>query len=341
MKNNQSKMKRILTLCFFGVFAANCFAQKEVFDLVTYSPPAGWTKEVTPNIVMYTVLDKTAGTWCKIGVVRSTVTKGGIDKDFEAEWQELVVKIYNPTEAPQFGDVEDAHGWKSKTGATKFTFNNGDALAMLNTFSGFGVYVSIIAITNNLDYVKSVETFIGAIEIKKPVIQPAPSPVSNNKVSITGTWGYGTNGLIANNRYGPWNYTKQQYTFLANGTYNFIKKVYMGNDVETLLIRETGTYVVSGARLTITPNKNVIEAWSKKSGGDNYNKLIKTQAQSIEKSNYSFYIYYDETLKITALMLQTPTETRRDGKYNAEVQAGRMWRYLQAPGYIVIKLPGE
>jgi hypothetical protein len=199
----------------------------------------------------------------------------------------------------------------------------------------------LVTTTNSEDYLKSVETFISSIEIKKPEVQSTQKKTSNNIVSITGTWGFGSNAMMANNRYGPWNYSKQQYTFNTNGTYSFIRKTYKEYDSETLLTRETGTYAVSGTTITITPKKNVIEAWSKKNGGDNYNKLISSQAQTIEKNNYSFYIYYDETLKVTALMLQTSTETKRDGKYNAEVESKKMWRYMQAPGYIVIKLPGE
>ncbi len=216
-----------------------------------------------------------------------------------------------------------------------------DAIAMLRTVSGFDRCVSFVATTNSEDYLQTVETFLSSIELKKPDAQTTQKTTSNNNVSVTGTWGFGNNAMMANNRYGPWNYSKQQYTFNTNGTYNFIRKTYRENDSETLLTRETGTYTVSGTTIAIIPKKNVIEAWSKKNGGDNYNKLISSQSQTIEKSNYSFYIYFDETLKVTALMLQTPTETKRDGKYNAEVESKKMWRYMQAPSYIVIKLPGE
>jgi len=341
MEKNK-KMKKIISFWFLFAFAATAFAQKETFDLVSYTPPNGWVKKITENIITYGIINETNKSWCQVNIIRSTNSKGGIEKDFESEWQEFIVKNYKPTGTPQLGEVQEADGWKIKSGATAFSFNNSEAIALLRTISGFDRCVSIVTTTNSEDYLKTVETFLSSIELKKPDAQNTQKPLSNNNnVSVTGTWGFGNNAMMANNRYGPWNYSKQQYTFNANGTYNFIRKTYKEYDSETLFTRETGTYTISGATLTITPKKNVIEAWSKKNGGDNYNKLISSQAQSIEKSNYSFYIYYDETLKITALMLQTSTETKRDGKHNAEVESKKMWRYMQAPGYIVIKLPGE
>ena len=340
MEKNK-KMKRIISFCFLFAFAATAFAQKETFDLVTYSPPTGWNKEVTETITSYTNSNKKNNSWCRIFIVKSTTSKGSIEQDFESEWQDLIVKNYNPTGTPQLEDVQELDGWKIKAGTGKFTFNNNDAVVMLSTASGFDQRVSIVVTTNSADYLKTVETFISSIELKKPDAQNPQKKISNNNVPVAGTWGFGNNAMMANNRYGPWNYSKQQYTFNSDGTYNFIRKTYRENDAETLLTIETGIYTISGATLAIIPKKNVIEAWSKKNGGDNYNKLVSSQSQTIEKSNYSFYIYYDETLKITALMLQTSTETKRDGKYNAEVESKKMWRYLQAPGYIVIKLPVE
>jgi hypothetical protein len=335
------KMKKIFLLSILCVFMGNVFAQKETFDIVTYTAPNGWQKEVTKNLTSYTISNKTDKTWCRFGIVRSTDSKGSIEKDFESEWQYLIVKMYKLTGAPQLDSVQEAGGWKIKSGASTFTFNNSDAIAMLRTASGFDRCVSLIVTTNSVDYLKTVETFISSIELKRPDPQNANKPIGNNNVSVVGTWGFGNNAMMANNRYGPWNYTKQQYTFNADGTYSFIRKVYMENDAETLLTRETGTYAVSGTTLTITPKKNVIEAWSRKNGGDNYNKLIKTQPQAIEKASYSFSIYFDDTIRQTVIMLQASAETKRDGKYNAEVENKKMWRYMQAPAYIVIKLPGE
>ena len=155
-------MKKIIFACFFFAFAAIAFAQKETFDMVTYTPPKGWKKKVTENIITHSIINKTNNSWCQVAIIRSTNSKGSIEKDFKSEWQEFIGKNYKPTEP-----------------------------------------------------------------------------------------------------------------------------------------------------------------------------------QTIEKNSYSFYINFDEAIKQTVIMLQASAETKRDGKYNAEVESKKMWRYMQAPAYIVIKLPGE
>ena len=117
-------MKKIFlfsVLCFFTGIA---FAQKETFDIVTYTPPNGWKKEVTGNTTNYIISNKTKNSWCQLGIVKSTNSKGGIEQDFDSEWLGLIVKNYKPTGTPQLDEVKDADGWKIKSGATTFSFNN-------------------------------------------------------------------------------------------------------------------------------------------------------------------------------------------------------------------------
>ena len=82
----------ILSLFMVAMFTVRLFAQKETYDLITYSPPKGWGKEVKENSIVYTTVDKKNNSWCQVGIFKSTTGKGSIDKDFEAEWRELVVK---------------------------------------------------------------------------------------------------------------------------------------------------------------------------------------------------------------------------------------------------------
>ena len=95
-------MKKAILLSAFCASVAITLAQKETFDLTTYTPPNKWKKEVTENITSYTIVNKTNNTWCRIGIIKSTISKGNIEQDFESEWQELIVKNYKPTETPHF-----------------------------------------------------------------------------------------------------------------------------------------------------------------------------------------------------------------------------------------------
>src|SRR5665647_2003520 len=106
-------MKIIICLSILFISVATSFAQKETFDLVTYTPPKDsmaivWKKEVRETIVIYSFTNKKNNSWCQISIVKSTTSKGNIDQDFESEWKELIVKNYKPTEAPQLYEVKEA-----------------------------------------------------------------------------------------------------------------------------------------------------------------------------------------------------------------------------------------
>lgn len=144
------------------------FAQKENFDIVSYTPPQGWQKAGDAGMVNYTYINKTDGSWCQLVVYKSVPSKGGIDADFTSEWQELVAKPNKITNAPQADSVHEADGWKIKAGGTTFTFNNADALALLTTFSNNTTCMSVLVRTNKKQYLDEVYTFMNSMDIRKP-----------------------------------------------------------------------------------------------------------------------------------------------------------------------------
>jgi hypothetical protein len=180
-------MKKIFFIFFVGLSFTDLFAQKVTFDLFAYTPPSGWKKEVTENISSYISINNTNKTWCRIGIVKSTVSKGNIEADFESEWQDLIIRNYNPTEEPIMNEVHETDGWKVKEGVVKFKFNNADAQAMLTTISGFDRCASIIVTLNDQVYLKDIDTFLQTVEFKKmgtDTQQPVTGIGSNDVYSI-------------------------------------------------------------------------------------------------------------------------------------------------------------
>ncbi len=334
-------MKSAASLFLF-LFAFSSFAQqKETFDLITYSPPAGWKKEVNETFISYTLTENKKGTWCQLSIIKSTISKGSLEADFESEWNEFAVKNYGVKEAPQTTEVEEGDGWKVKSGAGKFTFNNADASVLLTTASGYERCVSIIAITNGSDYTPHIQRFLESVDLIKPEIRPAsqtenPQPRVNNNISIVNTWTVvrsDQDSYLVNN--GVAGYIRRQYTFNQNGTYrNIIKTFSFFSDI--LLTQESGTYQVSGNNIIITPQKCVIEAWSKKDNADKWGKRISTQNATMEKTMYQFSIEYNDYNKETQLILQASNTTHRDGPFDRENQ----WYYkMPTHDYDLIKLP--
>jgi len=357
-------MKKIICLSILFISVATSFAQKETFDLVTYTPPKDsmaivWKKEVRETIVIYSFTNKKNNSWCQISIVKSTTSKGNIDQDFESEWKELIVKNYKPTEAPQLYEVKEAdarlpardgtdgndkvgQGWKIKTGGTKFTFNNSDAIAMLTTMSGFNRCVSITAATNSEDYLKDIEALLVSVDLKKPEIITQQTPVNNDdKNSVTGTWGISASdqsSYAMNN--GINGYISRQYTFNANGTYHFYIKTFQYVLDKLLLTKENGTYQINGNNITINPQYSVIQSWSKKNGADNWGKLLTTQNITLEKKTYQFTKHYFSGVQVWSLVLQADNPTKRDGPFNGGTAFSNAWLYSPiTSGNLLIKLP--
>src|SRR6476661_1126045 len=109
-------MNKIILLCFLCSLMLPSGAQKQTYDLVNFIPPTGWKSEVKNNIISYTSTNASDNTWCQIFIVKSTISKGSIDTDFESEWQELAVKNFHPPEPPHVGETQEADGWKVKAG---------------------------------------------------------------------------------------------------------------------------------------------------------------------------------------------------------------------------------
>jgi hypothetical protein len=336
-------MKQVVLLMVCWSVVATSFAQKETFDVIRYAAPKGWKKDVTETTVSYTIIK--GNTWCRINIVKSTISKGDIDPDFENEWQEMVVKNYKPVEAPQINEAKETGmsegaGWKIKAGGAKFIFNNSDAIVFLVTATGFERCASIIATTNSGSYMKDIEELLASVDLTKPEMISTQTPAAdNNKNSILGTWCISASdqsSVRVNNGVAGTIY--RQYTFNANATYNCNIKTFDPLMNSILLGRESGTYRLNGNSLTISPQKSVLEEWSKKNNADKWGKLLKTQNISLEKMTYSFTKIYIPENNEWQLILKAGNPTKRDGPFNNYEK--NAWIYLNtSPSHPKILLP--
>ena len=186
-------MKSIFIFLSACILAISSFAQKQTFDLTTFSPPKSWKKEVKEDShTSYSIINKQKKTYCQIYIMLSTASKGGIKEDFDSEWQTLVANQYGVTDTPQVTEPTTENGWQMKAGIAPFTFNNGKSTAMLTTISGYNKAVSIVAFTNSQDYIPIIQKFLESVEMKKPatdipLIKPNITPAGNNKFAFTTT----------------------------------------------------------------------------------------------------------------------------------------------------------
>jgi hypothetical protein len=338
-------MKKISLVFLFCIFLTDLFAQKETFDLATYTIPKGWNiVSKTADLTGFNTTNNLTGAYCQIALYKSMATMGNAQLDFDTEWHDLVAKTYNVSvksdELPSTFDK----GYEAKSGVAPFEFNGGKAIAMLVTMSGYGKRMSIVILTNTQDYNTEIKDFLGSADFKKPEVSAQPvTNNSGNNTSILGTWGISASDQTKYRvKNAVMNYISRQYTFNANGTYSFITKTFDPFMENILLRKENGTYLISGTSLTVIPEKSVLEGWSKKDGKDEWGKLISSQNIPLENITYQFTKHYFSGIKATSLVLQAGIATLRDGPFSNNSSFDNAWYYnpISANNTAII-LPGE
>jgi hypothetical protein len=135
-------------------------------------------------------------------------------------------------------------------------------------------------------------------------------------------------------------YSKDQYTFKADGTYTFVSKTFRMAYEKIILVMENGTYQISGDSLSIRPQKSVIQAWSKLNGGDRWGRLLSTQPRKLEPVTYKFTKHYFSGIQEWNLVLQADQPTERDGPFSTFKLFPNAWYYKTiSPNNPVVELP--
>lgn len=199
-RSNTTRIGYAISLSVFIFSASTVRGQTETYDLATYVPPGGWIKNTSnKNVVSYAVTNNQKGTYCQIGIYKSTTSKGSLQADFESEWQELVVKTYKPGSKPQLTPPASENGWDVQAGVAPFEFNGAQSVSMLVTMSGYARCLSIVILTNTEDYQPQIEKFLESVDLKKPAttsqspaqpsppVQSPPAPVATSHFAFSTT----------------------------------------------------------------------------------------------------------------------------------------------------------
>lgn len=158
-------MKQFLYIICLLLVTNQLAAQKQHFDLVSYTAPKGWKKEVSKEAVIFSINDTRKKSWGVIKLVRSNPTEGEIDADFQSAWTFLSATPFKITEPPVTTEIIEGGGWKIKSGSGKFLFKNAEAFTTVTTMSGFGKALSIQFNSNSEQYLPVITAFIESMEV--------------------------------------------------------------------------------------------------------------------------------------------------------------------------------
>ena len=299
----------------------------ETFDITSYQAPKGWTKQTGAESVRFLMEDKAGGAFCLITLFKSLPGSSSPKENFDAAW-ETIVKEAVPVSAPQMIPAENKGEWSVAGGFASFEKDGVKGVAVLYTATGFGRMVNALILTNTQAYEAQATAFLESISFRKPAENPVAAPAAEN--SIVGTWGQ---NLGAHMTYGDpvaagmAGYSKDQYTFNANGTYTFVSKTFRMAYDKIILVIENGTYQISGDTLAIKPQKSVIQAWSKLGGGDKWGRQLSSQPRKLEPVTYKFTRHYFSGINEWNLVLQADQPTERDGPFSTFKLFPNAWYY--------------
>lgn len=261
---------------------------RETFDIISYTPPKGWQRESTNNVVSFVITNNKTGNWCRLSVYKSITSNRTPAADFDHEWNELVTKVYQGTTKPvPETSVED--GWTALSGVSQFTWQGKSSLILLNTISGYGLEVAITVTMNSQAYMNNIQTFLNSIDLQKPSQSssptlPAPTLTQSDPKPVTS--GGNGSGITKSTTYFNDGWTAQvmdDYVLVTKENTKFY--MHYGFPIPSNAPSSEPATTKANWDKFITPRYNVTNLWLNPdvgSWGGNYNYYA--EGAGIEKS---------------------------------------------------------
>lgn len=320
-------MKKNFLLILFICLAITVFAQKQSFDVISFSIPKSWQQKQFEGGVQYSITDKQTGGYAIALITKATASNAGANENFSIDWNKLVKAAVQVNGEPSMLDPTSDNGWEIISGTANYTDGNQNGVATLLTATGGNQMTSVLVMTNTSKYQEEIMAFISSLKLAKATQQvgtnstPA-NPAGNNNSSVVGLWCHNlleTSGYANGYPQYTAGYFRREYLFKDDGTYVFRIKNWSAWMKEILFVYESGTYIVKGNQITISPNQGRGEWWSKK---DNKTTLwgnrLKASNYKLEKTTYAFEIKYYSGSNDYALILNPNKTTERDGTYDSK-----------------------
>lgn len=173
MKN--STVKTTLTVLFM-IAAVSLSAQQQTFDITTYTPPKGWTKQSTASSVQYSTEDAAKGTYCLIQLLKAVPGTNNAKTNFDAAWNNVVKEMLTVSGKPEMQPAAKDGDWEALSGYSTFESEGQKGIVMLVTSTGFSQMVNVLILTNTDVYEKDITTFLGSVDLKKPTATGGQQP---------------------------------------------------------------------------------------------------------------------------------------------------------------------
>lgn len=152
-----------------GVFlTGTVLAQKETFDIATYTAPKAWKKQLTEGAVQFSKEDAAKGTYCLITLFKSVPGTASPKENFDLAWTSIVKEMVTVSAAPEMQPASTENGWELQNGFAPFESEGTKGAVILITSTGFEKMVNLIILANSDIYEKDIAAFLESVNLKKP-----------------------------------------------------------------------------------------------------------------------------------------------------------------------------
>ncbi|MBK0383463.1 hypothetical protein I5M32_10880 [Pedobacter sp. SD-b] len=318
-------MKSVFILFVFFATAINLLAQQKTYNIVTYTAPNGWTEKAGKGNISYSNID--GGTWAQIVIYKSMASSGNIAADFDKDWNELVAA--NKTiSLPEKTSPKTTEGWMVISGSGTWSYNGAKVTSQLTVYSNGQVSISVLCNSTNKSFLNDYQALLSSMVLNaekaqlgsdtknKAEVDGLPAAIHDN--SIVGIWIVNqaeSNGFINGHLMYTGGYMRKEYQFNDDGTYVFSEKNWLAVKETIYFVYETGTWVMNGNQLTITPKKGEAGWWLKDKVTNDVNKWGIFQEASnykLQTATYMLEIKIDPNYS-NSIILNSKKATQRDG----------------------------
>lgn len=332
MKVKSLKCSLILLLITFGAIES---LGQDRFDIVTFTAPKGWQKEVSANAVQFGKEDA-QGSVAIIMLFKALPTNADPNTNFKAAWKEIIQGMVTAGE-PQLQPEAMENGWTINSGLAPYESDGKKGVAMLVTASGGGKMVNTLILVNSDAFQAEITKFVDSLKLPPVSVQqpPADTPAkaaTGDAAKLIGRWqrsGSSSPSYADPASWGTAGYTKSRYEFKADGTYVYTERSFRYLYQNIIVVKENGRYAVEGNILTVTPAKSMISAYKKAGGVDALGAQVSSQNRKLETVAYKFTFHYFSGIDEWNLVLQADSPTQRDGQFSTLTVFNNAWYFDQ------------
>jgi hypothetical protein len=186
-------VKYFILLSVLIVMSCTSFAQKQTFDVVSFTFPKGWQQQKSEAGIQPSITDKKTGVYGIAVITKARASSASANENFNNDWDKLVKGAVSGDTAPSISDMNIETGWSCITGQANYVDGNNKGSATLITATGYGQTVSVVILTNTSKYQEEILAFVNSLELPKAnqiKIGNAATGGTNDagKSSVLGLW---------------------------------------------------------------------------------------------------------------------------------------------------------